>query len=348
MGNSNKYLRDALFDLNRRVNDADTFEEKQLYRSYIYSLLGGIANTGMDIELPNSLLYKSAIYYNTIDENYNRKMLLSYRSNLYFYRKFAGLANSVYDYFLEDSYKFIEKLSFEDSIDLIRGFFEYYDKDISSHFNYLLDNNLIHVYLPYGEDAENYDGFTYPIPGNGNLIIAQDKGNIDTAVTIAHEVIHSFLALDDINITYDQDIRKSINDVDEVYPKLIELLFMRYLADIGFNKTDISSFMKNYNSSLCEFISIFDDIIQDRENKILSDNFDLFCNAKTYSLGYVLAYHYLDKYMDSPYIVKDDLLRLNHETKFRDFPYLLDNCGLKKKDIVKPKILLKRMDDFNY
>ena len=51
--------------------------------------------------------------------------------------------------------------------------------------------------------------------------------------------------------------------------------------------------------------------------------------------------------MDSPYIVKSDLLSLNQESKYRDLPYLLDNFGLKRKDLVKPKVLVKSMSNFD-
>lgn len=344
---SNDYLRDALFSLNRETNAADSFELKHFYRSYIYSLIDGIRNIEYDVDLPDSLLKKYALYDSFLDKNYYKEMLLSYRANRDFYKAFARLSYTVEDYYLEEPYRYIEKLSFDDSIDMVRGFFDHYDKDISRHLDDLLADNLIREFLPDTEDAMNYEGFTYPIPGGKNLIIAQNNGDISTSGTLAHEVIHSFLFKGDTDLTYERDIRKSVNGLDETYPRFIELAFMKYLESVGFNRTDISSYIKNYNSTFSEFLFVFNDILADKESKIFSDNFDSFLNARDYSLPTALAYHYLDKYLDSPYIVKNDLLRLNQESKYRDLPYLLDNFGLQKKDLVKPKVLVKSMSNFD-
>ena len=345
---SEKLIRDTLFDLNRRVNSARSFEEKQLYGSYIYALICGITNSGMNIDLPDSLLKKAIIYGDTIDDNYQRQMRQSYRDNIYFFKDFAKLSDATIDYYLEDSYKYREKISFKDAVDLVKGFLACYDKDIYKHFDELVDNGLVDLFLPNTEDAKEFDGFTYPTLGRESLSITIDKGNIETSTTILHEEIHSFLLLDDVGITYEQDIRKNVNGIDEAYSRFIEIVFMKYLLDIGFNRADISSYMKNYNSTLSEFLFCFDDIIRDKEKRIFGDGMGWYCNAKEYSLGTVLAYHYFDKFLDYPYIVKDDLLRLNHETKYRDFSDLMDISGLDKKDIVNPKKLVKRMDDFNY
>lgn len=344
---SNDYLRDALFSLNRETNAADSFELKHFYRAYIYSLIDGVRNIGADLDLPDSLLKKYVLYDSFLDKNYYKEVLLSYRANRDFYKAFGRLSYTIEDYYSEEPYRYIEELSFNDSIDMVRGFFDHYDKDISRHLDDLLDDNLIREFLPDTEDAIDYEGFTYPIPGGKNLIIAQNKGDISTSGTLAHEVIHSYLFLGDTDLTYEKDIRKSVNGLDETYPRFIELAFMKYLESIGFNRTDISSYIKNYNSTFSEFLFVFNDVIADKESKIFSDNLDLFLNARDYSLPTALAYHYLDKYLDSPYIVKSDLLSLNQESKYRDLPYLLDNFGLQRKDLVKPKVLVKSMSNFD-
>ncbi len=347
MSDSKKYLRYALFDLNRKVNDATTFGEKQLYRGFINSLLDGLDNIGMEIDLPDSLLSKSIMYDNLFDDNYHQKVILSYRKNRKFYKQFAKLSDCTLDYYLDEEYKYKEKLSFRDAIDIVDGFFDYYDKDISKHFNDLLGNGLLRVLLPDGDDPSTYNGFTYPIPGSNSLVTAQDDGNIVTAGVIAHEAIHSYLTLFDGDLTYEEDINKSINDINEVYPRFIEIALMNYLYEVGFDKTDISSYMKNYNSLLADYLFVFDDTIKAREHVMFGEEFGVYVSSRKYSLGSVLAYHYYDKYLDDPYAVKGDLLRLYHDSRDKDFSHLFDNCGLEKKNIVKPKMLVKHLNDFD-
>ena len=346
MKSSEQYIRRVLFDLNRRVNDATTFKEKHFYRAYIYSIIEGLQNTGIDIDIPDSILQKSNLFDNTIDNDFNSQVIYDFRANRDFYREFGKLSEATIGYFEEDPYKYIEKISFDDSIDMARGFLSYYDNNMARHFDRLLDEKLVEVFLPGTEDAETYDGFTYHFPSDTDLIITLDKGNIETAATIIHELVHSFLSLYDINMTYDQDTRKCVNNLNETYSKFIEIVFMKYLSDIGFNKSDIASYMRNFNSMLYESLYVFDDCLDDKEKNLFGNDFGIYWEAQRNAFGGVLAYHYYDKYLDRPYLVKQDLLNLYQESKFKSKSYLLDNCGLRKKDIVKPKVLVMRMNDF--
>ena len=342
-----KYVKDSLFDLNKKVNGATTFEEKQLYRSYLFSLLSSIPNMGIDIDLPDSLIFKAALYDSIVDENYNKAMLHSFRANRGFYKEFARLSDSILDYYTDEPYKYIEKLSFDDAIELVAGFFSVYDKDIYNFFNESVDRNLFNVFLSSSDDAKEYNGFSYPIPGKRSIVVSLDNGDLETAGNITHETIHSYLNYIDGETTYFHDIQRAANGVGETYSRFSEIAFMKYLSDIGFNQADISSYMKNFNSSLSEFLFVFADVMSLKENAILNDHLDIYYNSREYSLAGVLAYHYYDKYLDEPFEVKGDLLRLHQDSRTRDLSYLLDNCGLKKKNIVKPKLLVKHMNDFD-
>ncbi len=221
MKRSEQYIRKVLFDLNRRVNDATTFKEKHFYRAYIYSIIEGLQNTGIDIDIPDCILQKCALFDNTIDDDFNSQVIYDFRANRDFYREIGKLSEVTLGYFEEDSYKYIEKISFDDSIDIARGFLSYYDKDMSRHFDKLLDEKLVDVFLPDTADAELYDGFTYHFPGDSDLIITLDKGNIETAATIIHELVHSFLYLYNIIMIYVQDIMKCIYNINNKDSKFI-------------------------------------------------------------------------------------------------------------------------------
>ena len=236
---------------------------------------------------------------------------------------------------------FNHNYSFDKAIKITQGFFDMYDRDISKHFKYIIDNNFL---IRPDLSDDNCLGMTISISSSKKSFILIDKNvnDINLLMTLAHETVHSYISSFTYNISYDEKAKMNLNSLYEVYSYFIEFVFAHYLHDI--NKIDISGVYESYYNILISSIKSFKNV------------FSKFCNAKNnyYDVdryaceealvyGIILAYHYYDSYLKNPELVKDDLINLMIDSKKYDKHVLLNNYGLNECDLYDYKILTKRL-----
>lgn len=229
-----------------------------------------------------------------------------------------------------------KRLDLNNAIDLVENFFLKYDKDIYKFYKALKDKQLI-----YTVDDDGIYGATYNFPTEGtSILFINDKKTIDTALTIVHETIHAYINSYNYYTSFEQEVLKNVNNLQEVYTEFIELLFLDYLKEIKYDQKDVGKATATINylfvkDLLCysDFLNFFtaDDILYD-ENTYMT-----FCNYESYTYGKLLAKIYYDLYNQDKEKTKENLLNLSIDQYYKDKRYLINNYGFKENELVNIK-----------
>ena len=225
-----------------------------------------------------------------------------------------------------DIYKkeFQEKVELEKSKDLAGDFFMHFDTDLYLYYNNLRNNNLI--IKPKSFDNNAIDGCTMFVSKNKiNPFIVEYCNCFLDAVVIVHETMHSYLINKILyNISYDEYSRYLINNIDEVGPIFMEMLFLDYIDNKGLYKEDVRIMKYENFDDYCYFYTSLEDSLNEylygpREDaEYEAPAFDF---VEKEGLGYLYAFMFYKRYLengnknilysfynDAKYLTKKELL----------------------------------------
>ena len=225
-----------------------------------------------------------------------------------------------------DIYKkeFQEKVELEKSKDLAGDFFMHFDTDLYLYYNNLRNNNLI--IKPKSFDNNAIDGCTMFVSKNKiNPFIVKYCNCFLDADVIVHETMHSYLINKILyNISYDEYSRYLINNVDEVGPIFMEMLFLDYIDNKGLYKEDVRIMKYENFDDYCYFYTSLEDSLNEylygpREDaEYEAPAFDF---VEKEGLGYLYAFMFYKRYLengnknilysfynDAKYLTKKELL----------------------------------------
>ena len=302
----------------------------------------------LNIKIPEILEYEQVKYKNKLDNFYVKdyKFFIKKFNELYNLNNgFINNISSILDEYAMpiNYYVYKEKLNDETIIELVKNFFEYYDINIYNYFNFLLDNNRIFFNNSVIDDANGH--FIYGYRDILPYICVEKTNTINDMLVLSHEVIHGFVDYLLRNASSKEKRNIYYNNLDELYPKFIELVILDYLNIIKFNNKDINVYKKDFDDSLLEAIQSFYYFINEDMKDI--ENQRLYRNVEGYLYSEILAIHYHLKYLDNKKEIKNNIYNLIFDNKYYSKEYLLNNYGLtfdeiKDKEMIT-KILYKRI-----
>ena len=258
------------------------------------------------------------------------------------YQSFSRLNNQIEEFLNnEQIYKhdLTNNINLETAKNLASDFFYYYDKDLYNYYNYLRGRGLI-VAPGTVDEIEIIGGATLFTINNKNPFFVSDNKNLITAVSIVHETMHSYVMHKVLrNIKYDGFSNYLINNIDEVGPLLIELLFLEYLYKTGINKRDVEAMMyKNmdyYLNYSLDVKKLLEDIKEDLSDDQKKDYFEY---VERNGLSFLYALIFFKKYLedgDKDYIYSfhRDAINMSKRELFEKYDLSFDS--LKDLSIIK-------------
>ena len=337
----NELKKDFELYIDTLIKEFKKRKSNKLYYELIdtYNIISEIINiTNLDIEFPKELEYE----LNKKDViGYNVKSYMEFIENVeYLYDfnlAFSKLYKSINGYSNKPLIEYKQRIELSDSVELAHEFFKSYDECIYNYFDDKLLNNKTFV-ITNKLNSPTLFGSTF----NCNYIIPpysfiRPSLTVKDYMTIVHETIHNYLfnRLRYIDKKYKKQM--FINNLDEVYPKFIELVAMKFLIDNNILVDDINQYFKQNNYSSTVFLKGFN-------NNLIHYDLNNYQSNEAYSYGAVLAYHFYDNYLIDEELTKRNILNFLLEEQYYDKLYLLDNYGLDISSIINPKILNKYMD----
>lgn len=291
----------------------------------------------ININVPDELEYElNKKDLEAIDESYT-KLLFDNINHMYSYnRKICKMLNK-FDIksFYQRSYN--NKISFNENLALAKDFFENYDETLYRYFNKLINSSNFFTINQINENC----GMTY----RSNEIVkpyvyVSPLNNIVDYLTIIHETIHAYLFENQRYLSPNEQFNDEVNNFQEVYSSFIELLGIKYLNDIRYNKEDINNLKDNNEYSLIEKLLDFEDNLYDEFS------YELYTTSEAYAYASILSYHFYNQYRQNKELAKQNILDFMLESKNHNKLYMLDNYGLNKNDIINSQKLKKYMKNF--
>jgi len=344
-----KKVQKCLYDIESKFKTTRSEKSKLMLLQDADALYDLIDEQFLNVEIPRTL--KDLKEYTYSDKLFNKEVE-SFKTNFdEMFETNISLAENYID--LERKYgkivysKYDTKISFEEALSEARRFFDYFDKEILKHFDYLVSNGIFQKF----EFDMGVNGVTYPINFNGkSFITIQDEESVATIATIIHETVHSYLTKFINNLSYEEDLKYNVNNLSEVYTEFIEIIFLDYLEKSKYTRRDIDYVGTAINSCFIEQLKEFHDLLEQSEETEIFDfkyeNFpynDNYYICERYSYGKVLARHYFYEYFKNPSKTKDNITNLTIDSKTYNKSYLLNNYGLKEDNLSNTKILEKHM-----
>lgn len=280
--------------------------------------------------------------------NYDEKVSDEYINNYHKYKKFnydltkiATVINQLYGYeTIEPIFK--EKINIDDAIKIDSQFLKQYDKDMYDYFeNFIINGNFFVV-------NNIFEGYGYSSVADELLdpyIILCKSNNIYYTTVLMHELVHVYLSEKERNMTKQEASLQYINGVSETYSIFIEFLVLDFLKENNLFNKDIIPYKKDLYSGLIEYLKILylmidpDDLCFESSEEVSFYN-----EAKIYSYGYLLAYHFYDQYLNNRDKAKENITNFMLDSKKYEFEYLINNYGLNKEEITDYKLLLKHVE----
>lgn len=217
------------------------------------------------------------------------------------------------------------EIDVDDSIKLVKKFFDYFDKDIGKHFNNMLSSG--NFFICNMVDGHVMDGFTLTLNSQRvNIIEVGFRDDILLSSNIIHETLHSFIESQMFDLKYDERKKKLWNDLDEVITYFSQLAFIKFLEEIDFDLESIE-FLKSDN--LVRWICFSNRINYYNEytaSDIIDKGFCDFLLDDSVTYGTTLAYHYYDKYLKDGNI--SDIFNMSLDSPFNDKISLLSDYGI--------------------
>lgn len=282
-------------------------EKKKLVIAYnIAGLINFIKESEFEvINIPQYLYRLGDNSHFTFEEmeNYQRECTKVILDLMQEYEDFTKLNGEIEDVLNDDLYKqdLSNNIDLETAKNLASDFFYYYDKDLYEYYNYLRGKGLI-IGPGSGEELEILGGSTlFILDDKKNPYFVSNEKNLVTAVSIVHETMHSYLISKVLKrLNYDDLSNYLVNDIDEVGPLLMEILFLKYLSETGIYKQDVET-MKYQNidfylGNFLEVKGLLKDIKEDYNDDQKKEYFEF---IERNGLSYLYAFIFYKKYLEN-------------------------------------------------
>ena len=339
-----KDIQNYLYKIDSRLKMTTSSNIVSLLMVDIHKIFELIELYELNVSVPNSIIdrYDRCSHFMSVyNDIYKENYCYMYDYN----EKIASLYPFLFNHYKESFFeKFEVKLNDSEIISYAKDFFSYYDKDIYKYFLSLLDKQRVYINMKYS-DIQDADGYSVSILSNrdGFVFVNGDK-TIEIVSTLIHEVAHSYVESFDYDIDYYEFCNQDINNLHDVYPFFMELVFLKYLEEIKFNYSDVRSLATgNYVANIMR-LGYFNDLVNlDKIDEIFNDKeliFD-FIDNENYCYSFILSEYFFDKYLKNPDKGKNDVLKFMLDTKKYDKKDLLGNI-----DLVNKKKLIKNMKNY--
>lgn len=308
----NKLLNDLITSLYKKLRKYSSIKIKIIILSQIQYLLDFAFDNDFDIkQIPIDQIYldKTKIQCITSKENsaFKQNYKDMFETNYKISKMGETLAKKFGLYHLGISQK---RLNLAEAKYLAELFFQHYDKDIYQFYKSLINGNNVFV-IPLDN---NYAGSNFSLPTEEiSLMCFSDQNTIETALTIVHETIHAYIASFHYNLTLEQEIKKNINNLQEVYTETIELIFINFAINLNYNKKDIIKLIFSTNYTMIKELINYSGFLEnfDPEDIICDESVYLeFLEYEAYSYGKVMSKHYYDLYLQDPEQTKKKFIKV--------------------------------------
>ena len=115
---------------------------------------------------------------------------------------------------------------------------------------------------------------------------------------------------------------------------------------------EIDALTLSCDNTLIEVLYDYNYILKNYSLEDILNNDELFYSfitSEVYSYGGVMGYHYFDEYLKNEDRCKDNITKMSLDSKKYDRKYLLNNYGLKEKNLGKSRVLKKHLKEhFKY
>lgn len=335
-------IQSYITSVDLKLQNTESIKEKILLFSDVKNIVRIIWDNYLHNKIPDSFI-------NCLNEGTPiTDCLLEYTSSLFWknYRSMYSTNSSICNLtsLLPSSYRrqplFRRMFSFKRALDITEQFFLSYDKDIYDYFLFLRNNKFI--YRTSLNDERSY-GLTLSFSFSNTSFIVIDKytSDINLLMTIAHEVIHSYVFHLIPNISYNESLMMKVNGLDEVYSYFIEFAFVDYLGDC-FNFPNTLRIVKNSHfNCLLSTLNNFKNVFSSFDCVSYDYNMVDYLSKEAVVYGILLAYHYFDNYLSDPEKTKDDILSLIIDSKDYDRHFLLNHYGISESELGNPKVITK-------
>ena len=343
-----RYLYHIKELMHGRQSDKVLFE----LRNEVYSLFQAMDMSGVQFQVPDRLLASiNRGDDSQIDRAIRELFVVNFFKTLDLNKKVTSIVDDIHTnigdgYFLN----YRKPMAIEEVGDLVDGFFGEYDEDMQKFLEDKLNEGKIYFIKNNDED---YEGMTFFIDSqNDAFLLAEYDGTINSAIILAHELAHAY-SKKYINNNFEQKIFAYINDLDEVYSKYMEYVFIDYLKKIHFNEKEIKALQVNSDMNLIGFLEDYKEFIDQYESnpKEIYNNDSLlfpFIDSEQYSYGQIVGYHFFKNYLKDKDKTKSNLFEFVSDTGKYDKTYMLNHYGLDEKEITSSKKLVKDMKKHFY
>ena len=336
-------IEEEIKNLIERMHSVKSLTE---YKKIKYSILNLIdiyetlTCTIRSYKMPINEYYENLIYRKTCNEAYEIEESLNRKEE---YKKFIDKVLKTFD---EEEYEpLIKKQSRiieQESIDLIRSFFNEYDPKLDKLFLNSIDGLI---------DSNNRKiistNFTSNIPAlNKSYILVNDNNCVEDVITLIHEIghVYQFSVLN--NISLNQICALEKYDYLEVFSMFLETIFVDYLKQNRIMVEDaLISENHFYEWVLSEFNKL-DELTEFNSPECFYDLniFDEFNNSLLYSCGGLTALELNNHYNQDKKETKRKIDLFISYSGLNDYDEMLKYLDIKKEDIYSSKVLKKKLN----
>ncbi len=346
-------IKKYLYEANKKHFKTKSAKLSSAYYGDILALLSLIKTNELDIDVDSILKYsKEDFDIEKVEKKYDEYIINNYYKCFETNNKISDLGIYFDNYYGEGYFKKHKvSINLDDCVKLCHDFFEFYDKDVLDYYLHMLDNH--DIYSGVLNEDPSIVGCAYSLTNQKDpLVVTQYVNNIRLVNTVIHEVIHSYLEHFNNDLSFETSSQKTANNLDEVYSRFIEQVFALYLKEINFNQNEIDALTLSCDNTLIEVLYDYNYILKNYSLEDILNNDELFYSFMTnevYSYGGVMGYHYFDEYLKNEDRCKDNITKMSLDSKKYDRKYLLNNYGLKEKNLGKSRVLKKHLKEhFKY
>lgn len=244
----------------------------------------------------------------------------------------------------QNNYYIHNIVSMKENIQLMEDFLNTYDVNLLKLFNLLLNENRFLIIpneqLDSDEELENnqeidtlantYCSFGDFLP----YVTINFQNNISDSINLIHELAHCY---DNVENKYTSNkvlMKKRNNCLEEAFPYYLSYIYMEYLKKQNLYIRDIEHSYIGYNYTSLIMLKGLYESFQDIEHDTAIDD------ELSYSYGIVIAYHFLDRYLNDPEKTKKETKDFLLFDGQYDMMEMLEKFNLKE-ELINSKILKK-------
>lgn len=235
------------------------------------------------------------------------------------------------------NYVIENKISLNDNIKLVIEFLKKYDSKLLDLFYLLVDNNRV---LTIDDTIDKNESLYTPAQticccgSYKPYILLKTQNNIADSINIIHELSHCYEYMKNDYISSRVFIQKRHNCLEEVSSYYLQFVYTAYLKNKKIFVQDLEHSEIGYNYAC---ITMLKDLYKSLTNIEQADNIDEELN---YSYGIVIAYHFLDRYLNNPEKTKKEIENFILFNGQYNMMEMLEKFNLKE-ELIDSKILKK-------